>query len=208
MKFSFIPRERKFFDLFEEGARNLVKAGEVFADLVEHWENVEEKAKKLEDLEHEGDSITHRIMALLHSTFVTPFDREDIALLTNALDDVVDLIQAASDAMLIYRVKAPTARAKQLAEIIRDAAWEVERAVAYLRHQSQLKQMMVSCVELNRLENAADEVLRTALGELFQDSTDIIHIIKWRELYEHMENATDRCEDVANILEGIALKHA
>ncbi|MBU2009017.1 MAG: DUF47 family protein [Chloroflexi bacterium] len=208
MKFSLIPREQKFFDLFEEGAHNLVEAGEVFTDLVENWENVEEKVSKLEELEHKGDSITHRITALLHSTFVTPFDREDIALLTNAIDDVLDLIHGAADTMLIYRVQAPTQRAKELAEIIRDGVAEVERAVKYLRHRGQLKLMLVSCVELNRLENAADEVLKQALGELFQDASDMVQVIKWRELYEHMEDATDRCEDVANILEGIVLKHA
>lgn len=208
MKFSLIPREQKFFDLFEEGAHNLVEAGETFSDLLHHWHEVEEKVSKLEDLEHKGDSITHRIMALLHSTFVTPFDREDIALLTNAMDDIVDLIHGAADTMLIYRVQAPTQRARELAEIIRDGVVEVERAVKYLRHRGQLKQMLVSCVELNRLENAADEVLKQALGELFQDSSDMVQVIKWRELYEHMEDATDRCEDVANILEGIVLKHA
>ena len=207
MKFSLIPREQKFFDLFEEGAHNLVEAGEAFADLVENWDNVVEKVSKLEELEHKGDSITHRIMALLHSTFVTPFDREDIALLTNAIDDVLDLIHGAADTMLIYRVQAPTQRARELAEIIREGVAEVERAVKYLRHRGQLKQMLVSCVELNRLENAADEVLKQALGELFQDSSDMVQVIKWRELYEHMEDATDRCEDVANILEGIVLKH-
>ena len=204
----FIPREEKFFDLFEEGAHNLVEAGEAFADLVENWDNVVEKVSKLEELEHKGDSITHRIMALLHSTFVTPFDREDIALLTNAIDDVLDLIHGAADTMLIYRVQAPTQRARELAEITHEAVHEVERAVKHLRHRGQLKQMLVSCVELNRLENAADEVLKQALGELFQDASDMVKVIKWRELYEHMEDATDRCEDVANILEGIVLKHA
>ena len=208
MRFSLIPREQKFFDLFEEDAHNLVEAGEVFTDLVDNWDDVAGKASKLEDLEHKGDSITHRIMALLHSTFVTPFDREDIALLTNTMDDILDLIHGAADTMLIYRVQEPTQRAKELAEITHEAVHEVERAVKYLRHRGQLKQMLVSCVELNRLENAADEVTKQALGELFQDSTDLIHILKWRELYEHMEDATDRCEDVANILEGIALKHA
>ena len=208
MRFSLIPREPKFFDLFEEGAHNLVEAGEAFSDLMQHWHEVEEKVSKLEELEHKGDSITHRIMALLHSTFVTPFDREDIALLTNALDDILDLIHGAADTMLIYRVQEPTQRARELAEIIHDGVVEVERAVKYLRHRGQLKQMLVSCVELNRLENAADEVLKQALGELFQDSSDMVRVIKWRELYEHMEDATDRCEDVANILEGIALKHA
>ena len=208
MRFSLIPQEHKFFELFEEDGRNLVRAAEKFHSLLHNWEGVEEKVQELEELEHEGDAITHRIMARLHSTFITPFDREDIAQLAHALDDILDLIQGVADTMVIYRVDAPTPRARELAAIILAAVREVEKAVQLLRHRAHLKELLVSCVELNRLENAADEVLKEALGELFQDGTDLVRLIKWRELYEHMENATDRCEDVANILEGIALKHA
>jgi uncharacterized protein Yka (UPF0111/DUF47 family) len=147
-------------------------------------------------------------MAQVHRTFVTPFDREDIALLAHTLDDVTDFIHAAADAMLIYKVKCSTPRAKELADIIVQAATEVEKAMPQLRNPKGLKQIFQRCVELNRLENAADRVFRSAMGELFNDSTDIAEIIKWREIYEHMEEATDRCEDVANVLEGVAIKHA
>lgn len=208
VKFSFLPREEKFFDLIEESAQNIVKAAEAFKELVESNENPGEKLAVVTELEHQGDSITHQIIALLHRTFVTPFDREDIVLLANTMDDITDLIHAAADAMVIYKAQAPSNRAKNLATILVEAANEVARAVPNLRKRSDLKKVLDNCIELNRLENAADKEYRAALGELFEDSQDISHIIKWREIYEHMESATDRCEDVANVLEGVALKHA
>ena len=206
-KFPFIPREERFFELFEEGAHNAVKAAQRLKELVNTWENVEVTVSEITKLEHKGDRITHQIMERLHRTFVTPFDREDIALLAHSLDDVTDFIHAASDAMLIYKIDRPSQRAKELADIIVQAAAEVERALPQLRRRAQLKQVLERCVEINRLENMADRVFRSAVGELFDDSTDIAHVIKWREIYEHMESATDRCEDVANVLEGVALKH-
>ena len=204
----FRPKGDRFFDLFEEGTANLVETAKVFRELVEKWEGVEDKVREISDLEHKGDDITHRIMANLHSTFFTPLDREDIAALSEALDDVVDFIKRAADAMLVYRIDRPTASAVELANIIVDAALEVERAMPRLRHRGELKQMLPSCVELNRLENEGDRIQRQALSDLFDNRTDIHNIIKWREIYEHMESATDRCEDVANVLEGVALKHA
>ena len=206
-KFPFIPREEKFFDLFEQSAQNMVKTAHKLKELVDTWENVEEKVGEITKLEHEGDTTTHQIMAQLHRTFVTPFDREDIALLAHVMDDVTDFIHAAADAMLLYRVDSPSQRARELADIIVQAAIEIEGTVPQLRHRAELKQILPRCVEINRLENAADRVFRSAMAELFDDSTDIAYIIKWREIYEHMEEATDRCEDVANVLEGVALKH-
>jgi predicted phosphate transport protein (TIGR00153 family) len=207
-KFSFVPREEKFFDLFIDSARNMVKAAQGLKDMLDNWGNIGVKVAEITEMEHEGDSITHQIVALLHRTFVTPFDREDIALLSHTMDDITDFIHAAADAIYIYKIQKPTERAKELAEIIVQASEEVERAVILLKHRSQLKMMMEHCVELNRLENRADKVYRSALGELFDDDEDTAQIIKWREIYEHMESATDRCEDVANVLEGVALKHA
>ncbi len=206
-RFPFIPREEKFFEFFEGSARNAVQAAEKLKQLVDTWENIDETVSEIAELEHEGDRITHQIMEQLHRTFVTPFDREDIALLAHSLDDVTDFIHAASDAMLIYKIDRPSQRAKELADIIVQAAAEVERALPQLRRRAQLKQVLERCVEINRLENMADRVFRSAVGELFDDSKDIAHVIKWREIYEHMESATDRCEDVANVLEGVALKH-
>ncbi len=207
-KFPFIPKEEKFFDLFEESARNVVKAASGLKELVDTWTNIEGKVSEITELEHYGDTITHQIMAQVNRTFVTPFDREDIALLAHTLDDVIDFIHAASDAMLLYKIGPPSQRAKELADIILQGASEVERATSVLRRRSELKQIFTRCVEINRLENMADRVYRSAMAELFEDSTDIAHIIKWREIYGHMESATDRCEDVADVLEGVALKHA
>ena len=207
-RFSLMPRKVKFFELFEEGAQNMVKAAKLLRELVYNWENVDEKVSEITELEHEGDAITHQIFAQLHSTFVTPFDREDIALLAHSLDDVTDFIQAAADAMLLYKVDRPGQSARELSDAIVQSASEVERAVPQLRHRAELKQILERCVEINRLENIADDVFRSAMGELFDNSTDIASVIKWREIYEHMESATDRCEDVANVLEGVALKNA
>jgi len=207
-RFSFIPREKKFFELFEGSAHNMVKTAQKLQQLINTWENVEERANEITELEHEGDSITHQIMEQLNRTFVTPFDREDIALLANAMDDVVDRIRDAADAMFIYKVNHPSQNAWQLSDIIVQATTEVEKAVTQLRHSPKLGQILERCVEINRLENMADRVWRTAMSELFNDTTDITEIIKWREIYESMESATDRCEDLANVLEGVALKHA
>ena len=206
--FSLIPRQVKFFELFEESARNMVKAAQLLKELVYSWEHVEEKVGEITELEHEGDTITHQIFAQLNRTFVTPFDREDIALLAHSLDDVTDFIQAAADAMLLYKVDRPGQSARELSDAIVLSASEVEKAVPQLRHRGELKKILERCVEINRLENVADDVFRSALGELFDNPTDITNVIKWREIYEHMESATDRCEDVANVLEGVALKHA
>jgi len=206
-KISLIPREEKFFDLFEKSAQNVVKGAQVFKELVDDWDNVTEKVEQITDVEHQGDVIAHQIMEQLHRTFITPFDREDIALLAHSLDDVIDFIQAAADTMLVYKVERPNETAKELGDIILQSAVEVEKAMHFLSRKAKLKQLLELCVEINRLENVADGVYRKALGELFTGNTDIIKIIKWREIYEQMESATDRCEDVANVLEGVALKN-
>ncbi len=208
VKFPFVPRERKFFDLFEADTANMVKTANVLKELLDSWVDVEAKVNQIEELEHAGDTITHQIMEQLHRTFVTPFDREDIAALAHSVDDVTDLIHAAVMDMFTYKVGGPTQRAKELADIIVQAAVEVERAFLLLRHHAKLKQVLEHCVEINRLENMADGIYRAAMAELFEDSSDFAAIIKWRQIYDHMESATDRCEDVANVLEGIALKHA
>ena len=207
-KFPFIPREEKFFDLFEGSAQNMIKAAQVLNELVDTWKDVDKSVAEITELEHKGDTITHQIMAQLNRTFVTPFDREDIAMLAHTLDDVTDFIHAAADAMLVYKIDRPSQRAKELADIIVQATAEVEKAICELRHRSKLRDILERCVEINRLENTADRVFRSAQAELFDNTTDMAQVIKWREIYEHMESATDRCEDVSNVLEGVALKHA
>jgi predicted phosphate transport protein (TIGR00153 family) len=207
-KFSLIPKEKKFFVLFEQGTQNAVKIAQQLKDMVHIWENVKERVGVINDLEHQGDAITHQIFDQLHRSIITPFDREDIALLAHSLDDVADFIHAAADAMLLYKVERPTNRAKELADIVVQAVAEVEKAVSEMHDRIGRKQLLKRCVEINRLENIGDNVYRSAMAELFVDSANYNSLIKWREIYNHMESVIDRCEDIANILEGVAIKYA
>jgi len=207
-KFSLIPRERKFFVLFEQSAQNAVKITQQLKDMVYIWENVKERVGIITDLEHQGDAITHQILEQLHRSVITPFDREDIALLAHSLDDVTDFIHAAADAMLLYKVERPTHRAKELAEIAVQAVAEVEKAVSEMHDRAGRNRLLKRCIEINRLENIGDSVYRLAMAELFGDSADMAGVIKWREIYNHMESVIDRCEDIANTLEGVSMKYA
>ena len=206
-KFNLIPRGGQFFSLFEQMAKTMVMAAQELKHLVDSWTDVETNVAKITEIEHEADTTTHQIMYQLNRTFITPFDREDITLLAHALDDVVDLIHAAADTMLLYKVRAPRQRAKELADIILQIVTVVQQALPQLRQRGDIQQMLNFCVEINRLENVADKIFRNALTELFDDTSDIAEVIKWREIYQEMESATDKCEDVANVLEGVALKH-
>jgi len=207
-RFRVIPRETKFYDLFEKSAGNLVVAAGKLVDLFDNYEGVEAKVKRIKKLEHEGDTITHDIMQSLHRTFVTPIDREDIARLANSMDDVMDFIEAAARTAFLYRIGQPTERARELASIILKVTYKLNEVMPLLRRRDQFKQLLEECVEINRLENEADDVHHAALAELFDNTRDVREIIKWREIYEHMESATDRGEDVANALEAVVLKHA
>ena len=206
--FSLMPKEGKFFKLFEESAQNAVDVAQKLKDLLNSWNNIEDKVAVIADLEHKGDNITHQIATELHRTFVTPFDREDITLLSQSLDDVTDFIHQAADFMFLYNVEQPTQRAKELADVITEITLETQKAVGQLTKHIDQTQMLKHCVEVNRMENVADRIYRAALAELFADTTDVRLFIKWREIYEHMETVTDRCEDVANVLEGVALKYS
>jgi len=208
VKLPFMPREEKFFDLFQDSAENMVKAAHSLKDMISNWEHIEGTVAEITELEHKGDTITHEIMSRLNRTFVTPFDREDIVDMAHSLDDVTDFIHSAADSMLLYKVERPGERAKELADIILQATEEIEKVLPQLKKRIILSSVLKRCVEINRLENLADRVYRSAIAELFDDSTDMAHIIKWREIYAHMESATDRCEDVADVLEGVAIKHA
>ena len=207
-KFLFIPRDMGFYTLFEQDTSNLVVAAEKLVDLFDNYEDVEAKAKQLKDLEHQGDIITHEIIQRLHRTFVTPLDREDISLLAHSLDDVMDFIEAAGRTASLYHIAQPTTRARELARIVARMAQKLNEVMPHLRRRDQFKWILEQCVEINTLENEADDVLHAALAELFEVCyTNACEVIKWREIYEHLESATDRGEDVANVLEGIVLKH-
>ncbi len=208
MRWHLLPHKTSFIDLFVESSRNAVAAARLLQDLVHDYTNIAEKTAKITELEHAGDAITHRIIAQLHRSFVTPFDREDIAALAGSLDDVTDLIEAAADTMVVYKVDKPSEVATKLADTIVLTAMQVEVAVMRLQQKSELKKILEICVEINRLENMADDEFRAAKAELFEIEHDYGYVFKWHEIYQLMEEATDRCEDVSDILEGIVLKNA
>jgi len=207
-KFLLTPKDTKFYDLFEQDTANLVVAAGKLVDLFENYEDVEVKAKELKDLETQGDVITHEIIERLHRTFVTPIDREDISLLASAIDDVMDFVEAAGRTTFLYGITKPTERARELALIVAKVAYKLNEVMPCLRHRNQFQQILEQCVEINSLENEADDVHHAAQAELFENCTDACRLIKWREIYQHLEDATDRGEDVANVLEGIVLKYA
>lgn len=208
MKFSLLPRKDTFLNLFADSARNAVETATLFKGLVDNYTDAYTKSCQIMEKEHAGDSITHQIMAQLHRTFITPFDREDIAALASALDNVTDFIESAADTMCLYKIESPGPMAKSLADIIVRSTIAVEAAISQLHHKVGQKKILETCVEINRLENEADAIFRVARAGLFENSKDIAHVMKWHEIYQLMENATDRCEDVSNIIEGIVLKHA
>ena len=208
MRFSLIPRNYRFYDLFEKSARNLVLASEALTDLLEHFENVDMKTSRIKDLEHAGDEVTHELYLQLHRTFVTPLDREDIAALAQRMDDVMDFVEGAATAIRIYGIERPTPAARSLADLIRLQCVQIERAVANLRKGSNLKKIQEQLVEIHRLENEADTQFLTASAELFRDEMGSADIIKWRDIYDQLERATDSAEHVAFVLEAIVLKYA
>ena len=208
MKFSLIPRNYLFYELFEKGAQKLVSASEALTDLLEHFQNVELKVAHIRDLEHEADDVTHELYLRLHQTFVTPLDREDIAALAQRMDDVMDYMEEAATAIHIYGIGQPTTAAKSLADIIRMQCVQIEQAILQLRHGSNLRKIQDQLVEVHRLENEADSLYLNASADLFRNETSPVDIIKWRDVYEHLEQATDSAEHVAHVLEGIILKNA
>lgn len=203
--FKIIPKEEKFFDMFEEATQNIHEGSRLLLEMMENYTDVEERVKKIQAAEHHGDTITHNIIRKLNQTFITPIDREDIYSLSGSLDDVLDFIEAVADRMVVFKIKQPTPEAIKLSRIIFESAQELVKAVSELRS---MKQIFGHCVEVNRLENEADRITRDAIARLFEEVRDPIEVIKWKEIYENLEIATDRCEDVANILERIVLKHS
>jgi uncharacterized protein len=202
--FRLIPREEKFFEFFEKAANNILEGARVLAQMTEEGgANFQERWKRLEELEHVGDKTTHQIIRKLNRTFITPIDREDIHSLAVALDDVMDLIEASAARMSLYKIKQPTEEAGQLAQIILKSAEEIVKAISNLKR---MDDVMEQCIEINRLENMADDISREAIAGLFDKGHDPMDVIKWKEIYEMMETTTDQCEDVANIVESVALK--
>ncbi len=209
MRLAFLPREEKFFFLLHQSAMNIHKVAIKLQDLMEDYTNVQAKVEEIKILEEFGDEAIHQIMQALHRTFVTPLDREDIANLAERLDDVVDAIEEAARTMLEYHVEAPTEYAIEMSRVITRCGEVLEKAVGLLSSRgSKLKEILPYAVELNSLENEGDQINSRAMGALFNDNNDTIFILKWRDIYSYLEDATDRAEDAANVLEAIVLKHA
>lgn len=207
MKLRFIPREERFFELFEEQARNIVKAADLLVALVGEPAQTADLRDKIEEVEHEGDITTHEIADRLNRTFVTPFDHEDIHALSGRLDDVLDNIEATADRMFLYEAGPAGPEMVSLAEVLAEAAKALEKAIEGMKDVGRnARRILDYCIEIHRLENIGDEESRLALAQLFKGS-DALHALKWKEIYDHVEEAIDKCEDVASIVEGIVVKH-
>jgi predicted phosphate transport protein (TIGR00153 family) len=205
MRLPFIPREEKFFDLFIDDAANMLAAARMLEEFFRNYGERERLAIQLRDIEPTGDTISHDIGHKLEATFVTPIDREDISVLISRIDDIVDLIEEIADTCILYGIQAPTPVALQQAQIIVLQCEQLQSAVDNLRH---FKDLSTYWIEVHRLENEGDRIVRHAIAELFDNGQNPIDVIKWKDLYALLEEAIDACEDAANVIERIVVKHA
>src|SRR5207245_2123899 len=200
-----IPREERCFDLFVEDAANVLGAARLLEAMLRSYDAIERRAGELRDAEHRGDEISHDIGQRLEHTFVTPFDREEIHGLISALDDVIDMIEEVADTFVLYRITAPTPSTVEAASIIVRQCEQLHEALLHLRGFKDLESYWI---EVHRLENEGDRVTRAAIAGLFDNTKDPVEIIKWKDIYNMLESTIDKCEDVANIIERIVVKHA
>jgi len=204
----FIPKEMGFFDVFDEHAKLNIDAAQLLVELLENFEDAPAKVSRIQNVEHQADEVTHRAMEMLHKTFITPIDREQIHNLVSSLDDVVDLMDGASRRMLLYGIKSPRKDLVGLARVLLASTKQVQKAVTGLRNMKHAKDIMAACIEINKLENDGDALRDAAVADLFKNSKDAIEVLVWKEIYESIETAIDRCEDVANVIEGVVLENA
>jgi predicted phosphate transport protein (TIGR00153 family) len=202
-----MPREGRFFELFNQHAEQAVQASRELAALMANLGELESRARNIETCEKRADKITHETIDLLHKTFITPLDREEIHKLITTMDDILDLMEDAAQSIYLYDIKVVTADAKQLADICVGCCDRVKTAVALLNNMSNAQGIMKICEEIDRLESDADRVMRAAMSRLFRDEADVRQLIKLKAIYETLEAVTDRCEDVANLIEGIILEN-
>src|SRR5262245_56003542 len=206
-----MPREGHFFILFDNHAKLIVEGAVALADLLRHYDTVEDRAagiKAIEDAEHGADRITHDTVQLLHTTFVTPFDRDDIHRLISRMDDVLDLIQDAGESLVLYDIKKVTPEATQLSELLLRCSERVQSAVGLMASMADAPAILKICQEIDQLESEADKVMRDAISKLFRDEQDVRQVIKMKAVYEALESATDKCQDVANVIESVVLENA
>ncbi len=201
----FAPRDREYFDLFEEAAGNMARAADLLDQMLASWPDRKELARDILICEQDGDRITHDLIQRLHQTFVTPIDREDILELASALDDVVDFTEEVADYMGLYKVEAPMEQAQRLAHILVQCTRNIEEAMPRMRG---FKDLSHYTVEVHRLENDGDRVTREAMASLFDNGIDPMIVIRWKDIYERLESAIDACEHVANVLSGIVIKNS
>jgi len=208
--FSFlIPQDKNFFRLFALSSNNLVDISKVFSEMVNApIERRSELLKKISDLEHVGDNITHEIFTELSTNFITPFDREDISYLASSLDDIVDYIHGSAKRLDTYKIGETSQAMKKLSEIIENSAKEIHIAVANLKDMNNVVRLREAIVRINSLENHADDIFDTAIADLFENEKDAIKIMKIKEVLSNMETATDKCEDVANVIETLIVKNS
>jgi predicted phosphate transport protein (TIGR00153 family) len=204
----FLPRETSFFDFFEQHAALTVSGTSEFLELATTATNIPGKCRRILDIEHETDTITHRCVEALHKTFITPIDRDSIHRLITRMDDIMDYVEAAAERIELYELTVMTSDARDLADVLHRSALQVEQAIRGLRNLEDPQATLKLCIDINRLENEADAILRRAVARLFKEEKDPIQVIKWKEIYENLESASDRCEDVANVIEGVILEHA
>ena len=203
----FFPKKVDFFEILDRAVDNLARATDTLVDMFTNPQNFRTKVKEIYEFEQEGDILTHDIMKELNKTFLTPIDREDIHELAARIDDVLDLIWSSVDRMMVYKIDAPTPEAVSIAEDLQTTAGILKKAMREMKTKT-YSHVQDLCIEINRLENRIDRKYRDALGNLVNTPNDPVHIIKWKDIYQLLEDASDRCEDIANILEGIVLKHA
>jgi uncharacterized protein len=199
------PRDREFFDLFEEAGGNIERAANLLEEMLREYPEKNELAREILICEQEGDRITHDIIRRLNQTFVTPIDREDIFALASALDDVVDYTEEVADYLGLYKIEAPMSQAQELAKVLQQCGRQISEAMPRLRG---FKDITHYTVELNRLENDGDRIVREAIASLFDNGIDPMVVIRWKDIFERLEDAIDSAEHVANILEGIVIKNS
>jgi predicted phosphate transport protein (TIGR00153 family) len=200
----FAPKEREYFDLFEEAGNNCVLAADLLERMLDQWPDHGELGRDVVICEQEGDRLTHDIIQKLNQTFVTPFDREDIIALASGLDDIVDFIEEVADFLSLYRIEAPMQQAQEMARVLHEATRAIAAAIPRLRS---LKDIHHYTVEVNRLENEGDRMLRSALASLFETGIDPMMVIRWKDIFERLEDAIDSTETAVNIIEGIIIKN-
>lgn len=203
-----LPREGRFFDFFNEHAELIVQGSRELAALMASGDDLERRAHNIESIEKRADKVTRTTIELLHKTFITPLDRDDIHQLITRMDDILDLIEDSAQLMFLYGVRHTTAEARKLADICVACCEKVKASVVLLSNMDNAAQIMVLCADMDRLESEADHVMRSAIARLFRDEPDVRELIKLRSIYEHLETVTDRCEDVANIIQGIVLENS